>query len=794
MIHEIESELLEHRDLLQRLLRRYAGLGRALLLRSDLVETLDEFCDADEGAGLAGRRIHEWLRSAQEAIVQPPLVSFALRQRIGSWRWVQCHVDHVTMRELTASEFLQCKERWIQDGAAPDPHLLEVDLGPFERGFPRMKEARSIGRGVEFMNRFLAGRLFASDGKGPELLFEFLRLHQIQGRPLMLNGSLAGPDELVGALRQAESMLEEHDDPTPWSEVEPALRRLGFEPGWGKDVARVRESMALLLDVLEAASPDTVARFLSRVPMIFSVAILSPHGFFGQSDVLGKPDTGGQVVYILDQVRALEREMLRAAREQGLDVKPRIRVITRLIPESRGTTCHEPREAVFGTKHAYIMRVPFRDERGEVLPHWISRFRVWPYLEDFAAEVERELLADLGGRPDLIVGNYSDGNLVATLLATSLGVTQCTIAHALEKAKYLHSDLYWKDHEAEHHFSCQFTADLIAMNRADFIISSTFQEIAGTRSSIGQYESYRSWSMPGLYRVVDGIDAFDPKFNIVAPGADPEVFFPPDRRKRDATLRDDVRAAIRGGPDGQSVGRLADPDKPLLFAMSRLDRIKNMAGFLEWYARDERLRERANVLLVGGTHDPGRSDDADERAQIERMHALLDGNDLHGQVRWLEMHTDKQRVGELYRCVADSRGAFVQPALFEAFGLTVVEAMSTGLPVFATCYGGPLEIIEDGKSGFHIDPNHGDAATARMADFLGACADDPARWEAIRKGALDRVKARYTWKLYAGRLLSLSRIYGFWKYVTDIHREETDRYLDMFYTLMYRRLARTVGE
>ena len=33
----------------------------------------------------------------------------------------------------------------------------------------------------------------------------------------------------------------------------------------------------------------------------------SPHAWFGQSGVLGLPDTGGQVVYILDQVRALER-------------------------------------------------------------------------------------------------------------------------------------------------------------------------------------------------------------------------------------------------------------------------------------------------------------------------------------------------------------------------------------------------------------------------------------------------------------------------------------------------------
>lgn len=56
-----------------------------------------------------------------------------------------------------------------------------------------------------------------------------------------------------------------------------------------------------------------------------------------------------------------------------------------------------------------------------------------------------------------------------------------------------------------------------------------------------------------------------------------------------------------------------------------------------------------------------------------------------------------------------------QPALYEAFGLTVVEAMTCGLPTFATCSGGPSEIIKHGKSGFHLDPYHGDQARMHAA-------------------------------------------------------------------------------
>jgi sucrose synthase len=160
-------------------------------------------------------------------------------------------------------------------------------------------------------------------------------------------------------------------------------------------------------------------------------------------------------------------------------------------------------------------------------------------------------------------------------------------------------------------------------------------------------------------------------------------------------------------------------------------------------------------------------------------------------MRWVK-HVDRMMGGELYRFVADRRGAFVQPALFEAFGLTVVEAMVCGLPTFATCFGGPSEIIEHGISGFHIDPNHGDQAADLMAEFFERCADDPEHWTTISQGGIDRVNSRYTWKLYAERMMTLARIYGFWKYMTNLDQAETRRYLEMLYALQFRPRAQAI--
>ncbi len=794
MIESFSDYIQEHRDAVHALLRHYIAANRPFLLRSELRDQFDEFCDKYGQSDLARSQLAHLITVTQEAVIESPWVVLAVRQRIARWSYIRFHIDSMNYQEIGVDDFLRFKERLRTGNEGTSQWTLEVDLGPFNREFPKLQESRSIGRGVEFLNRRLSSQLFQELGSGSKDLLDFLSVHQFRGRQLMLNDRIRELSDLRQAMRHADDFLSTQSDDAEWDTFGHTLQHYGFEPGWGRTTAQIRESFGLLSDILEAPSPEAIEDFLGRIPMIFSMAILSPHGYFGQANVLGLPDTGGQVVYILDQVRALENEMRRRAYEQGLDITPQILVITRLIPEAGATTCNQAVEPIVGTESAKIFRVPFRTESGEVVPHWLSRFEVWPYLERFADETERTILAELGTRPDLIIGNYSDGNLVATLLSQRLRVTQCNIAHALEKAKYLYSDLYWQENESQYHFSCQFTADLIAMNSADFIITSTYQEIAGTRDSVGQYESYGAFTMPQLYRVVNGIDVFDPKFNIVSPGADSAVYFPyTEGSKRLTSMQEEIKQLIFGDAGSDARGRLSDEDKPLLFTMARLDRIKNIAGFVEWYGRNDALRKQANLLVIAGHTDANKSDDHEERQQIELMHRLFEEYDLEHQVRWLGIHLDKPLAGELYRFVADRRGAFVQPALFEAFGLTVVEAMASGLPTFATWYGGPLEIIKDGISGFHIDPNHGDSAATAIASFFQRCRDEPGYWEKISGSAIQRIQSRYTWELYAERMLTLSCIYGFWKYVTNLERDETRRYLEMFYGLQFRPLADRVG-
>lgn len=793
MINSLIDYIQENRDAVYSLFRRFQETGKSLMLRTDLWDEFTLFCEETENTALLDSPLADAIAQTQEAAIAAPWLYLDFRPRVAQWHYLRFHFEAMTSEEVSVSNFLSFKEALVNGD--PNDRILEIDLTPFERHFPKMTQTRSIGHGVEFLNRRFSSRLGSDLAKGDELILSFLKVHGYGGTPFMINDTIRNMADLQQALRNGMEYLDTQAKTATWDDVSATLQGMGFEPGWGRRVKRVHDSFSLLADILEAPDHGALEQFFSRIPMIFNVVVLSPHGYFAQDNVLGLPDTGGQVVYILDQVRALEKEMRARIYEQGLDIEPEIIILTRLLPEAGDTTCNQAEEKVNGTENVKIVRIPFRDKDGSVVPQWISRFEIWPYLERFSMEAEKEVMARLGRRPDLIIGNYSDGNLVATLMAQRLGVTQCTIAHALEKTKYLYSALYWQEMEEQYHFSCQFTADLIAMNAADFIITSTYQEIAGSANMVGQYESYSAFTMPGLQRVISGINVFDPKFNIVSPGADADVYFPyTDTKRRLTGLDAELDDLIFGGNREESRGVLQEQDKPLIFSMARLDHIKNLTGLVEWYAASSKLRELTNLILIGGTTNPDLSSDNEEREQIMRMHALIDEHGLEGQVRWLGMRLDKNLTGELYRYLADRRSAFIQPAFFEAFGLTVIEAMASGLPTFATRYGGPLEIIENGISGFHINPNHGDEAAEIIATFFERCQKEPEHWHALSKGAIKRVKSHYTWKRYAKRLLSLTCIYGFWKYATNLDRQETNRYLEMLYHLQFRPLAAGIGK
>jgi spore coat protein SA len=89
----------------------------------------------------------------------------------------------------------------------------------------------------------------------------------------------------------------------------------------------------------------------------------------------------------------------------------------------------------------------------------------------------------------------------------------------------------------------------------------------------------------------------------------------------------------------------------------------------------------------------------------------------------------------------------------ELLGLSVLEAMASGLPVVASRLGGVPEIVVDGETGFLVGPGDIDELHDRLALLLA----DPVLAADMGRRARDRVLERFTWEHCAERCLTAYR-------------------------------------
>jgi sucrose synthase len=690
-------------------------------LRNEILQAFADYCHQSQKpayfyhSSSLGTLIHY----THEIILERENTWFVVRPRIASQEVWRLTSDFTQFDLMTPKEFLDVSDRLVNRYQS---HILEIDLHPFYQASPRISDPRNIGQGLTFLNHYLCNQFVTDPQYWLDKLFQALQGIQYNGMRLLIGDRIRSGIQFAKQIKPAITFLSELPPHQPYPEFRFQLQQLGFEAGWGNNAARFKETLELLQRLIDTPQPSLLEAFVSRIPAVFRVVLVSIHGWVAQEDVLGREETLGQVIYVLEQARSLENKLQEEIKLAGLDclgIKPHVIILTRLIPNCQGTFCDLRLEKVNNTENAWILRIPFTDSHPEITNNWISKFEIWSYLEKFAQDAEKELLEQFQGKPNLIIGNYSDGNLVAFLLSRSLKVTQCNIAHSLEKPKNLFSNLYWQELEEKYHFSAQFTADLISMNAADFIIASTYQEIVGTPDTMGQYESYKCFTMPELYHVVDGIDLFNPKFNMVAPGVSETFFFPYNQtEKRNPQESQHIQNLLFHQEDDHIFGKLEDINKRPIFAVAPITSIKNLTGLAECFGKSQEFQSRCNLILLTSKLSPDEATNPEEAEEIEKLHNIINQYNIYNKIRWLGMRLPSSKIGEAYRIIGDKQGIFVHFALYEAFGRSILEAMISGLPTFATKFGGALEIIEDWQNGFHLNPTDLEGTAKTIINFL----------------------------------------------------------------------------
>ncbi|OVA08010.1 Glycosyl transferase [Macleaya cordata] len=166
----------------------------------------------------------------------------------------------------------------------------------------------------------------------------------------------------------------------------------------------------------------------------------------------------------------------------------------------------------------------------------------------------------------------------------------------------------------------------------------------------------------------------------------------------------------------------------MILALSRPDPKKNITTLLKAFGECRPLRELANLTLIMGNRDDIDEMSSGNASVLTTVLKLIDKYDLYGLVAYPKHHRQSD-VPDIYRLAAKTRGVFINPALVEPFGLTLIEAAAHGLPMVATKNGGPVDIHQALNNGLLVDPHD----QQEIADALLKLVAEKNLWHECRK-------------------------------------------------------------
>ncbi|RKX32784.1 MAG: hypothetical protein DRP46_00375 [Candidatus Zixiibacteriota bacterium] len=155
--------------------------------------------------------------------------------------------------------------------------------------------------------------------------------------------------------------------------------------------------------------------------------------------------------------------------------------------------------------------------------------------------------------------------------------------------------------------------------------------------------------------------------------------------------------------------------------VARLAPVKNHRFLINAFRQVVKNNSRARLFIIG---------DGPLRAELEELTASYG---LEKNISFLGDRNDVPRI-------LAGLDAAALSSLSEGISLTILEAMSCGLPVVATAVGGNSEIIKNGQNGFLVDTDN----TAELADKLSLLGNNPELRAQMGRDARDNIMSKWS--------------------------------------------------
>lgn len=140
-------------------------------------------------------------------------------------------------------------------------------------------------------------------------------------------------------------------------------------------------------------------------------------------------------------------------------------------------------------------------------------------------------------------------------------------------------------------------------------------------------------------------------------------------------------------------------NSPVISSIGRLNPQKGFPYLLQAFQIVQTQFPHSILLIIGAG------------PLLKTLESLVEKMNLSDNVKFLGERTD---IPELLSCT----DIYVQSSLFEGMPNAVMEAMATGKSVVATSVDGTLELIEEGKTGWLVEPENSEALAEKICYVL----------------------------------------------------------------------------
>lgn len=444
--------------------------------------------------------------------------------------------------------------------------------------------------------------------------------------------------------------------------------------------------------------------------------LFSIHGLLRHEAMeLGRDaDTGGQIKYVVELAEALSRH----------EKVGRVDLFTRLIVDKRVSDDYSQPVVTVSDKFR-IVRIQCGGKK------YMRKEHLWPHLDEYIDRTIKFIKRE-SGRPDIVHGHYPDAGYVAISLSEYFSTPFIYTGHSLghpKKQRLLKEGMSDEEIQKKLFIDQRITVEEEILQNADLVVTSTHQEVED------QYGMYRNRNLA--------------RYSIIPPGINLENFYSFHRNMLTAAHRKEEYMMAHGALVQELNRFFMHPEKPLILALCRADKRKNIAGLIEAYGTDRDLQAMANLAIFAGIRKNIQEMGTNEKEVLTDMLFQMDRYDLYGKMAIPKKHDFTYEVPELYRITAERKGVFVNCALVEPFGLTLIEASSCGVPVVATNDGGPRDIIRNCSNGILVDPKDTRAISGAVKRIIA----DHELWRRYSDNGIRGVHEHYRWRAHIEKYL-----------------------------------------